>query len=253
MIAIAVVSVMSGGTSSAQTALETTLAREEIDAQAEALRFIQASYISDKGNANSRFVNLWQEITKKAINLNDISEQDINKIIKFTPSTCSELYQKNDADFNGNIFDQKAFIINTHKLGSFTADDVDSVYVSSNAEDGNKLFEETKTYPRLVFEDPNKASSNLAEDEKDTLYGVNGIYVIAVKDSDTTVVVNENGNKATSAFYDFYIRTCWYGSGADEVSTISTVIRLYDPDAAAVVPESPEEEPEEPTPEEPGD
>ena len=34
MIAIAVASVMSGGTASAQLALETTLAREEIDTQA---------------------------------------------------------------------------------------------------------------------------------------------------------------------------------------------------------------------------
>ena len=44
MIAISVVAVMSGGTSSAQTALETTLTREEIDAQAEALRYIHDSY-----------------------------------------------------------------------------------------------------------------------------------------------------------------------------------------------------------------
>ena len=48
MIAISVVAVMSGGTSSAQTARETTLAREAIDAQAEALRFIQTAYISDR-------------------------------------------------------------------------------------------------------------------------------------------------------------------------------------------------------------
>ena len=52
MVAVAVVAVMSGGTSSAQTALETTLAREEIDAQAEALRFIQASYIADKNSGD---------------------------------------------------------------------------------------------------------------------------------------------------------------------------------------------------------
>ena len=30
---------------------------------------------------------------------------------------------------------------------------------------------------------------------------------------------------------DFYIRTCWYGVNANEPSTISTVIRLYDPNA----------------------
>ena len=64
MIAISVVAVMSGGTSSAQTALETTLAREEIDAQAEALRYIHDSYINDKNSDNSDLptVALWRKI-----------------------------------------------------------------------------------------------------------------------------------------------------------------------------------------------
>ena len=63
----------------------------------------------------------------------------------------------------------------------------------------------------------------------DNLFHAEGIYVMAVKDADSTNLVNESGNK--SAFYDFYIRTCWYGTDAKEPSTISTVIRLYDPDA----------------------
>ena len=68
MIAISVVAVMSGGTSSAQTALETTLAREEIDAQAEALRYIHSSYINDKNSddANLPTVSLWRTITSNA-------------------------------------------------------------------------------------------------------------------------------------------------------------------------------------------
>ena len=65
MIAISVVAIMSGGTSSAQTALETTLAREEIDAQAEALRYIHSSYINEKNsdNASLSSVALWRRIT----------------------------------------------------------------------------------------------------------------------------------------------------------------------------------------------
>ena len=62
MVAVAVVAVMSGGTSSAQTALETTLAREEIDAQAEALRFIQTSYITSRESEESKFGQLWKTI-----------------------------------------------------------------------------------------------------------------------------------------------------------------------------------------------
>ena len=58
MVAIAVVAVMTGGTSSAQNALETTLAREEIDTQAEALRFIHASYLADEESGNNPFNGL---------------------------------------------------------------------------------------------------------------------------------------------------------------------------------------------------
>jgi type II secretory pathway pseudopilin PulG len=50
MIAVAVVATMSSGTTNAQTALETTLARAEIDAQAEALRFIQTSASANKND-----------------------------------------------------------------------------------------------------------------------------------------------------------------------------------------------------------
>ncbi|MBR3228982.1 hypothetical protein IKF67_01985 [Candidatus Saccharibacteria bacterium] len=258
MIAIAVVSVMSGGTSSAQTALETTLAREEIDTQAEALRFIQASYISDKDSSNKRFINLWKAITDKAIVLGD-NEDENGKITQFSPTTCSELYNSdpNNPDFKGSIFEQNAFILNTRKLGVFTADDVNSVYIAANDENVSK-FSYASTYPRLIYSKnatPSSSDTNglLEDTSADNLFRAEGIYVIAVKDSNTTTIVDDSGTPKASAFYDFYIRTCWYGSGAEQASTISTVIRLYDPDAAAVVPESPEEEPEEPTPEEPGD
>ena len=54
MVAIAAVAVMSGSASSAQTALETTLAREEIDVQAEAPRFIHSAYLSETGSNNNQ-------------------------------------------------------------------------------------------------------------------------------------------------------------------------------------------------------
>ena len=47
MVAISVVAVVSGSSSGAQSSLETTVTREQIDAQAEALRFIHNSYIAD--------------------------------------------------------------------------------------------------------------------------------------------------------------------------------------------------------------
>ncbi|MBQ2660555.1 InlB B-repeat-containing protein, partial [Candidatus Saccharibacteria bacterium] len=45
----------------------------------------------------------------------------------------------------------------------------------------------------------------------------------------TNIIKDDNTAESDSAFYDFYIRTCWYGNDGETPSTISTVVRLYDP------------------------
>ena len=57
-----------------------------------------------------------------------------------------------------------------------------------------------------------------------------GLFIVAVKDNKTSKVVDSSGTAQNrSAYYDFYIRSCWFNPGADRPSTISTVIRLQDP------------------------
>lgn len=216
MVAVAVVAVMSGGTSSAQTALETTLAREEIDAQAEALRFIQSSYIAEKDNVDGRFSKLWQAITSKAHN-NESPKDDFDaNLTNYSPENCDDLYS------NTGEARTQGFIIDTYQLGAFT--NTNQVIVSGD------MLEAAATYPRLVY-----TNTSGKEDNQDTLVGdgtytkmdsAQGIYIVAVKDPGSTTIAN---NKNQSAYYDFYIRTCWYGTGDQTPSTISTVMRLYDP------------------------
>ena len=229
MVAIAIVAVMSGGTSSSQTALETTLAREEIDTQAEALRFIQSSYISDKKLEDARYTKLWQAITSKALTVNEANADAAKALLQFAPKTCEELYDKSAAS---SIFTDKAFVINPRKLGSFTAANINDVFISTTNEDNATKFAQTTTYPHLVYSKNNSTSdsANMITSEAYTnLYQALGIYVIAVKDTSKTSIYTDSGINKQSAFYDFYIRTCWYGTNANEPSTISTVIRLYDP------------------------
>ena len=90
MIAIAVASVMSGGTASAQLALETTLAKEEIDTQAEAIRFVHANYIANKDNPSHPYVKLWKTITNKAINILDYGN-DEGKMMALRPRASFQL------------------------------------------------------------------------------------------------------------------------------------------------------------------
>lgn len=224
MIAIGVAAVMSSGTAGAQTALETTLTREEIDTQAEALRFIQSAYATDKDSADKRFTNLWQAITKNAI------VEAKESVLQYTPESCNDVFASDDIK-------NHAFVIDSRKLGSFTAstdqhnsNGVYSVYIPYSS---GKLTT-ASIYPRLVFTNNLAAESQdaLLDGGGDTLYRAEGLYVIAVKDAKTTEIVSgpDRSVDKTSAYYDFYIRACWYGVDANEPSTISTVIRLYDPD-----------------------
>lgn len=210
MIAVAVVAIMSNGTSETQTALETTLAREAIDTQAEALRFIRdsAAIQNQENDENSMFIPLWDKIKGQALSADGQSD-----VYQFSPSRCADLY--NNKDEEGSIIQQQnAFFIDLEQLGVAanlkqpSDTEKTAAFVSSTQVDEIDRFKETKTYPRIA--------------EGNAL----GIYVIGVKGSKS----NDGTELSLSGrdYYDFYIRTCWYGSNADLPSTISTVIRLLD-------------------------
>ena len=223
MIAIAITAVMSSGSTGAQTALETTLAREEIDTQAEAIRFIQTSYAVDKNAAKDIYAKLWKDIISKPAPAKD-------EILQYNPTSCDSLYN------NSNPAYDYAFIINPRALGTFSDDGSHSaIFRMADSTGPNLVFHQASTYPRLVFGNAitgtSDNSGSLLNNNGNDLLFAEGLYVIAVKDDGTTDVIDAAGKEKNSGFYDFYIRSCWYGSDADEPTTISTVIRLYDPDA----------------------
>lgn len=219
MIAISVVAVMSGGTSSAQTALETTLAREEIDAQAEALRYIHDSYINDKESANSELptIALWQKIIdEKNVYLPSGDSKDAD-VLQYHPTTCPT---------KASELPKGAFILDTRSLSQPNA----AAYKSADTD--KDIFAPASTFPRLIF-GTDEDKSLIEGDVSTTLSRAEGIYIIAVADKDTTTIISDSGQKY-HAFYDFYIRTCWYGTDAETPSTISTVMRLHNPEAAVI-------------------
>lgn len=247
MVAIAVVAVVSGSTSSAQSALELTVTREQIDIQAEALRFIQSSYIAGgKTNTagNELYADVWSAIAAQALSKEQFDAIK-NNFLEYAPTTCNELYQLDDSSQN-TLMHQKAFIINAHGMymlnavNNISSDEViDQILV--RASQGSTTFKAASTYPRIVYYEStdNEAAGGESVYEQDRgshVQYVEGLYVVAVKDNNSTTIVN-NPNEITStidyqtaAYYDFYIRSCWYAPGADHPSTISTVIRLQDPD-----------------------
>lgn len=210
MIAVAVVAIMSNGTSETQTALETTLAREAIDTQAETLRFIRdsAAIQNQENDENSMFIPLWDKIKGQALPADGQTD-----VYQFSPSRCADLYSNEDEE-ESIIQQQKAFFIDLEQLGvaANLKQPSDTEAVVSSTPHGDR-FKETKTFPRIT---EGNGSDPYAE----------GIYVIGVKGSKS----NDGTELSLSGrdYYDFYIRTCWYGSNADLPSTISTVIRLLD-------------------------
>lgn len=208
MVAVAVMAVMNGGAASAQTMLEATLAREEVDAQAEALRFIQSSYIAEKSNGNDNdgtYSILWKDIIEH-------SREGGEEVENYDPGNCNDLYGENGEANNG-------FVINTRALGLSNA---------GNVLVGVDKIKPAVTYPRLVYDndDGKLVGNNDATELRTELSSAEGIYIVAVKDIEKTKI----GDEKKSAFYDFYIRTCWYGSGESAASTLYTLIRLGDPD-----------------------
>ena len=104
----------------------------------------------------------------------------------------------------------------------------DAAYIPSyNANFANK-FTATLTYPRLLYADNSDSDKLLYKTADSNLLRTEGLYVIAVKDGGTDIVINGDRTTKTVAFYDFYIRSCWYGTDAEHPTSISTVIRLYD-------------------------
>ena len=221
LIAIGVAAVMSSGVAGSQTALETTLSREEIDAQADALRFIHESRMREQNDGyktedgSETYTAIWNTITEGAISA---KESGIESVTQYNPSTCKSLYSNTnpeDPDQRGIIAKQNGFIIDTRQL-STPGQAIH--YVNSN--DDNKVkFDEAQTYPRLLYKDDGSLGS------------AEGLYIVAVKDKGTQMIVDGKNTTSASAYYDFYIRSCWYGTDADRPTAISTVIRLYDPPA----------------------
>ncbi len=258
-VSVASISLMNSGVSQAQRSLELTMARNEIDAQGEALRFIQNNYVAERelSERDWQFTELWDAIKKHSISATAISQEAFDMTSSIT--SCQEAYQK---QFN-SIY--KPFIINTRFIQPRTIVENSSSYASRvvpeiikdgtngsswNYDITNGVMHPTETYPRNIYGYLNIANTNIDDlrgisgannTSEDTLSENNtsvyyrnlkaaeGIWVVAVRgaDSSSNRITTNNTNPE---YYDFYIRTCWNATGMTTFSTLTTVVRLYNPE-----------------------
>lgn len=96
-IAVAALGIMNQGLGNAQSSLETTIVRTEMDTQAERIRFLADSVISDPGDSNDEnsYSSKWNAITKNALATSgpdtDVYEAFINNYKTEQLTSCNDV------------------------------------------------------------------------------------------------------------------------------------------------------------------
>lgn len=233
IVSIISMGIMDRDLNSIQGALELEMTRNEIDSQAEALRFIHDSYLSEHEYTSKEYETLWKLLSHTSDNPE--SPGLVNNpasISPFSADQCSTYYDASAQAIGEphNIFIDNAFVINTRDLNP---SNLDNTIISTN--NSPQTFISTPLYPRIVYtaSQPDATNTDVSLVEgQDFIYNqvgsVEGVWVIATRDatdSENPALVN-----SVPEFFDYHIRSCWYPPNRSYPTTIATIIRLYNPD-----------------------
>jgi len=224
-----------------QSTLEITMARNEIDSQAEAIRFIHNAYtvereMSNQGSDTRPYQKLWFLLSRGTATSSLASEASKGlannpaKISDYKNLNCSAYYQTSGSD---SIFSDHAFVINTRKI--------DPNSPNSTIVRADTRFREGGLYPRIIFKSNTSTLSdntNSSDSDATNITSVENIWVVAARDVTTVPETEYNSGaisdsdleKYVAQYFDFHIRTCWYSPGRNTPVMISTIIRLYNPE-----------------------
>lgn len=198
LVAVGGLTLMNQGAAIAQRSLEIGLVREQMDAQAEALRYIHNAYISSDGsNPNSP----WKRVTSLAYDTNTIPS--LGAISTGTGCTIPNSTGSGTA---------KAFALDIKKLDSGNPNDYTLSDYTPNAYDGitsHTLYASASTYSKVRYPSDDSVNRTIAD----------GLWIQAVKSSTTAPQIG---------YYDFYIMACWTSPGQSAPVTLGTIVRLYD-------------------------
>lgn len=193
LVAVGSITVMNQGIAAAQRSLEITLVRAQMDAQAEAIRYIHQAYVSAYQQGSTIPVDTtagqWIEMTSKS------SGKGVDRAAQFgqiSGAACPD------------TIPGTPFILNAK-----TARVDDSVPLSV-APDGESL----PPYSQVVYD--------VDASGVPVIKNAYGIWVEAVPSSS-----GPSGNG--TGFVDFHIRSCWSAAGSSAPMTLGTIVRLYEP------------------------
>lgn len=187
---VSLMSVMQKGSNAAQLSLELSLARNHMNAQAEAIRFINSSIQNRERGSEagqlSDYSIVWQQMVASSSNVSDWEDMTIAVDGK---RVCNEELLK------------KSFVLDLTNL-------------SGGLQKGDSLLRVAEIYPRIVYS--NNYDSNKIEINKRFVRS-EGIWI---------EVERAGGGLLTEA-YDFHIRACWKSVGQSAPITLGTIVRVH--------------------------
>jgi len=189
LIAVGALAIMNQGTASSQRALEITLVRQQVDSQAETLRFLNNSYVAAY-NAGSTYA-----LTTPA--------GQWSKMVTSIPSGVTQA---------SNFGSDGVCPTTTMPNGSFILDTKNAQFIAPSQD---------KLKPAVSF-------SQLEYNETGAtpvLSAAEGIWIEAVRSATNTTDVHQSN----IGYIDFHIRACWYSMGQATPISIGTIVRLYEP------------------------
>lgn len=218
VVALLTISIMNTGLARAQVTLEITMARNEIDAQAETIRFIHNAFLSERdfGTASQDYVKLWNAL------------KDTSNVVP----PLNDFKNCNEAINNAKSA-QNAFIVNSRIIDDRT--NTNSIETKNKIlllKNHPTILDVAPLYPRIIYE-KNGENSDQKIYENDTgdapfdqLKIAEGIWVQGVAQQPPSGASADH----IPEYYDFHIRTCWNPAGGTVHNTIGTILRLYNPE-----------------------
>jgi type II secretory pathway pseudopilin PulG len=190
LVAVGGISIMNQGTATSQRSLEITLVRNEIDAQAETLRFLNSSYIASyqagaTGCSPTAILDgvarQWQLMQCEIINSGATKASDFGVTVEATcPSAPS---------------------------GSLILNSRNATFVGL----GGGQIQPAQSFAQVRYDGSN------------ALLSAEGIWVEAVR------METIGGFQGSAGYIDFHIRACWDSPGQSVPVTLGTIVRLYEP------------------------
>ena len=205
LVAVGGITIMNQGTATAQRSLEIGLVREQIDSQADALRYIHGAYIANGATPSTNLADEspWEQVIARAYDATDSGVIGLSGLADPSGIKC----------ISPSSGTGKPFAINANELDTKNADKYLLLGQAANSYEDNmtdttkNLFASPGTYAMLRYPGSSGVSRVVAD----------GIWVQAVKSPVGTPV----------GYYDFHIMACWSSPGQSAPSTLGTIVRLY--------------------------